>query len=102
MDIKKFALLEWVEQDLILLQSIKSSDNAADSMTKSLGRQLFYRHVDTIMGRRVPQYITRSNTSSISTCFPSRETAKSASRPPKHGGVTDVRSVRSSSIGNST
>jgi hypothetical protein len=53
MDIKTFALIDWVEQDLILLKSIKTSDNAADAMTKSLGRQLFHRHTDTIMGRRV-------------------------------------------------
>jgi hypothetical protein len=54
MDIKKFALLDWVEQDLIILQSVTTSDNAVDNMTKSLGKQLFYRHTDTIMGRRVP------------------------------------------------
>ncbi len=55
MDIKKFALLEWVQQDLMILKSISTNDNAADNFTKSLGKQLFYRHVDTIMGRRAPQ-----------------------------------------------
>jgi hypothetical protein len=34
MDNMKFALLDWVEQDLINLQYIKTSDNAADTMTK--------------------------------------------------------------------
>mmetsp|Transcript_10383 Transcript_10383/g.14952 ORF Transcript_10383/g.14952 Transcript_10383/m.14952 type:complete len:1434 (-) Transcript_10383:2326-6627(-) len=63
MDIKKFALLDWVEQDLMILQSVKTAENAADGMTKPLGRQLFYRHADTIMGRRVPQYVLRSNSS---------------------------------------
>jgi hypothetical protein len=63
MDIKKFALLEWVEQDLMILQSIKTAENAADAMTKPLGRQLFHRHADTIMGRKVPHYVLRSNTS---------------------------------------
>jgi hypothetical protein len=35
-DIKKFLILEWVEQDLIILESIKTSDNAVDTFTKSL------------------------------------------------------------------
>ncbi len=35
MGIKKFALLDWVEQDLIILQNIETSDNAVDTMTKS-------------------------------------------------------------------
>jgi len=63
MDIKKFALLDWVEQDLVILKSIKTAENAADGMTKPLGKQLFYRHADTIMGKRVPPYVLRSNTS---------------------------------------
>ena len=67
MDIKTFAILEWVEQDLMILKSISTSDNAADTMTKSLARQLFYRHTDTIMGRRIPQTLRRSNILSSST-----------------------------------
>jgi hypothetical protein len=63
MDIKKFALLDWVEQGLMILKSIKTNDNAADTMTKSLNKQLFYRRVDTIMGRRLPKRLIRSNTS---------------------------------------
>jgi hypothetical protein len=54
MDIKTFALLDWVEQDLLILHDIKTNDNAADTLTKSLSKQLFYRHTDSIMGRRVP------------------------------------------------
>jgi len=41
MDIKKFALLDWVEQDLIILQSVKTAENAADGLTKPLAKQLF-------------------------------------------------------------
>jgi len=63
MDIKKFALLDWVEQDLMILKTIKTAENAADGMTKPLGKQLFYRHAATIMGKRVPQYVLRSNMS---------------------------------------
>jgi len=61
MDIKKFALLDWVEEDLIILRSIKTAENAADGMTKPLAKQLFQRHSDTILGRRVPDYVKRSN-----------------------------------------
>jgi hypothetical protein len=41
MDIKKFAILNWVEQDLLVLHSISTNNNAADNLTKSLGKQLF-------------------------------------------------------------
>lgn len=60
MDIKHFTLLDWVEQDLLQLQQISTHDNAADAMTKPLTRQLFYRHRDTYMGYRIPDYV-RSN-----------------------------------------
>ena len=42
MDIKHFALLDWVERDLVVMKRINTTDNYADSMTKSLGRQLHY------------------------------------------------------------
>ena len=61
MDIKKFALLEWVEQDLMILHDIKTAENAADGLTKPLMKQLFYRHADTMMGRRVPGYVEISS-----------------------------------------
>ena len=34
MDIKHFAIQEWVEEDLIVLEQIASENNSADSMTK--------------------------------------------------------------------
>ncbi len=49
-NIKYFALLDWVEQDLRILEAISTHDNAADAMTKALTKQLFYRHFDTFMG----------------------------------------------------
>ena len=55
-DIKKFALLDWVEHDMMIMKRIKTSDNGADGMTKSLGRQLHYRHFDYIMGYHKPNY----------------------------------------------
>jgi hypothetical protein len=56
MDIKHFALLDWVERDLLILEAIRTHDNAADTMTKTLTKQLFYRHYDTYMGLRIPEY----------------------------------------------
>jgi KUP system potassium uptake protein len=55
-DIKHFALLDWVEQDLLILEAISTHDNAADAMTKTLTKQLFYHHYDTYMGIRIPDY----------------------------------------------
>jgi len=60
MEIKHFSLLDWVERDLLLLQTVTTHDNAADAMTKFLPRQLFYRHFDTYMGRRIPKHLSRS------------------------------------------
>ncbi len=56
MDIKYFALQDWVESDLILLKDISTSDNAADAFTKVLSMQLFHHNYDTYMGRRVSDY----------------------------------------------
>ena len=60
LDIKYFALLDWVERDLLILHSISTHDNSADALTKPLAKQLFYRHTDTLMGRRVPLKLQRS------------------------------------------
>jgi hypothetical protein len=35
MDIKYFALLDWVEQDILLLEHIKTSDNIADAILRT-------------------------------------------------------------------
>jgi hypothetical protein len=56
MDIKYFALSDWVEMDLMILERIDTSINEADHFTKVLDRTLFYRHVDHIMGRIPPPY----------------------------------------------
>lgn len=49
-DIKTFALTDWVEQDLMLLMDVLTSENCADHLTKALPKTLFYRHTDTLMG----------------------------------------------------
>ena len=50
----QFAILDWVQRDLIHLQYSKTSDNCADAMTKPLARILFHKHMDRIMGRIIP------------------------------------------------
>jgi hypothetical protein len=55
-DIKYYAIQEWVERDLIVLQRIDTAINMADHYTKPLSRILFYRHNDYNMGRVPPTY----------------------------------------------
>jgi len=69
LDIKHYALLDQVERDLIILKAISTNDNVADAFTKPLSKQLFYRHFDTFMGRRLSKLLakqTRSTTHSLS------------------------------------
>jgi hypothetical protein len=56
MDIRYFALADWVERDIMVLERVHTSINMADHMTKILDRTLFYRHVDHIMGHIPPIY----------------------------------------------
>ena len=55
-DIKYFALCDWVERDLILLDRIDTSINLADHLTKILSRILFHRHADYLLGHVPPKY----------------------------------------------
>jgi hypothetical protein len=56
MELKQFAIQQWVEKDLIYLRRISTTDNYADAMTKQLGRTKFTNHFDYIMGRLRPAY----------------------------------------------
>ena len=62
-DIKHFALQDWVERDLLTMQRINTSDNSADAMTKATARTLFYRHNNYIMGKIIPGYVTHTTQS---------------------------------------
>jgi hypothetical protein len=55
-DIKFYAIQEWVERDLVVLSSIDTSLNMSDHFTKALPRILFYRHRDIYMGHVPPTY----------------------------------------------
>lgn len=56
MDIKHFALLDWVATDQLILSAISTHDNPSDGLTKALGPQLFARHTSTLLGKRKPSY----------------------------------------------
>ena len=56
MDTKFFAIQDWVEKDLLVLARINTHDNKSDTMTKNVGRTLFYRHQDYLMGKIIPEY----------------------------------------------
>jgi hypothetical protein len=49
MDIRHFAIQEWVENDLIQLKRVDTTVNLSDTLTKPLQRILFYRHLDALM-----------------------------------------------------
>ena len=71
MDIKNFALQEWVQNDLLRLLRINTSDNYSDVMTKATARTLFYRHMNYIMGKIIPAYV-QSNSKSAFHCVSSQ------------------------------
>ena len=50
-DIKYFALCDWVEHDLI-----HTLINIADHLTKSLPKVLFHQHADFLLGHVPPKY----------------------------------------------
>jgi hypothetical protein len=55
-DIKFYALQEWVERDLMVLKRIDTKISMSDALTKPLARILFYRHRDFYMGYVPPTY----------------------------------------------
>jgi hypothetical protein len=55
-NIKYFALCEWVERDLIHLERINTSINLADHLTKTLSQVLFHRHANFLLGHVPPKY----------------------------------------------
>ena len=60
MDIKTFALQNWIKKNLILMKHINTADNCADVLTKLRGRKLHYCHNDYILGKIIPKYAVYS------------------------------------------
>ena len=61
-DTRYFAILNWIETDQLEIKKIDTADNASDVLTKALGRILFYRYTDSLLGRRVPNFEPSSPT----------------------------------------
>ena len=55
-DIKYFALCDWVESDLIRLERIDTFIIIADHLMKPLSRILFHWHADFLLGHVPPKY----------------------------------------------
>ena len=56
MDTNLFVLQDWIKEEHISLESLRTQYNLGDQFTKALGRIKFYKQTDVIMGRRVPKY----------------------------------------------
>ena len=65
-DIRYFALSDWVEHDLLKLEYIESSENFSDNLTKPQGRILHNRRTDKIIGHLIPSYVTHTQTNFLS------------------------------------
>ena len=59
MDLKNFALLDWIERNLLILRRIASPDNFVDPLTKPMGKEMHLRHSEYLLGKRMPQYVYR-------------------------------------------
>ena len=56
-DIRHYALNDWVERDLVTLEDCPSGLNASDLATKQIGGILFARHLDNISGQLIPSCV---------------------------------------------
>jgi hypothetical protein len=57
-DMKKFVILQWTEEDQITFEDVPSARNPSDSLSKPTACVKFYEHRDILMGRRRPQYVS--------------------------------------------
>ena len=55
-ELKQFAVLQWVEDEQILFGDIGTAHNISDSLTKQTGRTKFHQHHDILMGRLRPEH----------------------------------------------
>ena len=86
MDIKHFSIQDWVAQDLVIMEQIKTHQNSADSFTKALARTLFYVHNDVIMGRIPPAYYQGHIKPTYSTTKNMLSSQQGNMLTSKHGG----------------
>jgi hypothetical protein len=60
-ELKQFAVLQWVEDEQIIFEDIGTACNISDSLTKQTGRTKFHQHHDLLMGRLRPVHARRTN-----------------------------------------
>ena len=68
-DIRYFALLQWVEDGHVIFVPVPTDLNVSDSLTKATGRIKFYQHADICMGRIPPPYAANGRTIRITRVF---------------------------------
>ena len=56
MDVRYFALAEWIKHDLLHFSRVNTKSNVADNFTKALSRIIFHRHADVTFGHIPPSY----------------------------------------------
>ena len=56
MNTKLFVLQDWIKEEHISLEALRTHYNLGDQFTKALGRIKFYEQTDVIMERHVPKY----------------------------------------------
>ena len=59
LDIKLYAIQEWVQQGKIILHRVCSALNPSDALTKIVGHVLHHRHCDELMGANGPRFLRR-------------------------------------------
>jgi hypothetical protein len=97
-DIKYYALQEWVERDLLVLQRIDTSINMLDHFTKPLGRILFYCHCDWYMGHVPPTYSPNPKYNNFFRKY-TISPAQSLPTLPANSGPLTAAAAHSSSLG---
>ncbi len=55
-DIKYFAICEWIESNVMHMERIDTTIIMSDYFTKGLSRELFHRHADYLLGHIPPAY----------------------------------------------
>ena len=58
LDIKLYAIQDWVQQGKVIVKRVCSALNPSDALTKILGQVLHNRHCDEFMGNNGPRFLT--------------------------------------------
>ena len=56
-DIKNFVLQDWCETYIITMKRINNKNNSSDILIKATPRTIFYRYMEYILGKVIPEYV---------------------------------------------